>query len=146
MDLHFVDMEITDGRQKDWTAMRRLLDSGSQGSCINKTLSTKALTDHHEKTTPTTMIMADGHDSPAGPITQYNPIKMRIAGHEEPLALDTAVLSHPIILGMLWHKRHNPRIDYPGNTMTFDSEYCRMHFHHYGKTVPLYPKHSDAET
>jgi len=30
--------------------------------------------------------------------------------------------------------------------MTFDSEYCRMHFHHYGKTVPLYPKDSDAET
>jgi len=144
-DLHFVDVEITDGRQ-DWTAMRGLLDSGSQGSCVNKTLSTKALTDHREKTTPTTMIMADGHDSPAGPITQYNPIKMRIAGHEEPLALDTAVLSHPIILGMPWHKRHNPRIDYPGNTITFDSEYCRMHCYHYGKTVPLHPKDSDAET
>ena len=77
-----MDMEITDGRQKDWMAMRRLLDSGSQGSSVNKTLSTKALTDHHEKTTPTTMIMADGHDSPAGPITQYNPVKIRIAGHE----------------------------------------------------------------
>ena len=59
-------------------------------SCVNKTLSTKALTDHCEKTTPTTMIMVDGQDSPAGPITQYNPIKMHIAGHEEPLALDTA--------------------------------------------------------
>jgi len=30
--------------------------------------------------------------------------------------------------------------------MTFDSEYCRMHCHHYGKTVLLHPKDSDAET
>ena len=139
-DLHFVDVEITDGRRKDWTVTRGLLDSGSQGSCVNKALSTDALTDHREKTTPTTMIMADGHDSPAGPITQYNPVKIRIAGHEEPLALDTASLSHPIILGMPWHKRHNPKIDYPRNTMTFDSDYCRTNCRHYGTTVPLHPR------
>jgi len=124
-DLHFVDVEITDGRQRDWMVTRGLLDNGSHGSCINKALSTDVLTDHHEKTTPTTMIMADGHDSPAGPITQYNPVKICIAGYKEPLALDTASLSHPIILGMPWYKRHNPKIDYPGNTMTFDSDYCR---------------------
>ena len=29
MDLHFVDVEITDGRQNDWTVTRELLDSGS---------------------------------------------------------------------------------------------------------------------
>jgi len=145
-DLHFVDVEITDGRQRDWRVTRGLLDSGSQGSCVNKALSTDALTDHREKTTPTTMIMADGHDSPAGPITQYNPVKIRIAGHKEPLALDTASLSHPIILGMPWHKRHNPKIDYPRNTMTFDSKYCREHCHHYGRTVPLHPKVSETQT
>jgi len=120
--------------------MRGLLDSGSQGSCVNKALSTDALTDHREKTTPTTMIMADGHDSPGRPITQYNPVKIRIAGHEEPVTLDTALLSHPIILGMPWHKRHNPKIDYPGNTMTFDSDYCRANCSHYGTTILLHPK------
>ena len=139
-DLHFVDVENTDGRRRDWTVMRGLLDSGSQGSCVNKALSTDALTDHREKTTPTTMIMADGHDSPMGPITQYNPVKVRIAGHEEQLALDTASLSHPIILGMPWHNRHNPKIDYSRNTITFDSDYCRANCSHYGTTVPLHPK------
>ena len=98
MDLHFMDVEVTDGRQKGWTVTRRLLDSGSQGSCVNKALSTDALTDHHEKTTPMTMIMADRHDSPAEPITQYNPVNIYIASHEEQLALDTTSLSHPIIL------------------------------------------------
>ncbi|HXJ96583.1 MAG TPA: retropepsin-like aspartic protease, partial [Terriglobia bacterium] len=141
-----MDVEITDGRRKDWTVTRGLLDSGSQGSCVNKALSTDALTDHREKATPTTMIIADGHDSPAGPIIQYNSVKIRIAGQEEQLALDTASLSHPIILGMPWHKRHNPKIDYPRNTMTFDSEYCRKHCHHYGRTVPLHPKDSEMQT
>lgn len=136
--LHFVDVEITDGQREDWTVTRGLLDSGSQGSCVNKVFSTDALTDHRLKQTPTTMIMADGHDSPAGPITQYNPAKIRVAGHEEEIALDATSLSHPIILGMPWHKKHNPRIDYRGNTMTFDSEYCREGCSHYGKTVPLH--------
>jgi len=97
-DLHFVDVEIMDSGQMDWATTRGLLDSGSQGSCVNKALSTNTLTNHHEKRIPTTMIIVDGYDSPAGPITQCNPVKIRIAGHEEQLALDTASLSHPIIL------------------------------------------------
>jgi len=149
-----VDVEITDGRQRDWTVTRGLLDSGSQGSCVNKALLTDALTDHREKTTPTTMIMVDGYDSPAGPIIQYNPVKIHVAGHKEPLTLDTALLSHPIILGMPWHKRHNSKIDYPGNTMTFDSGYCRANCRHYGTIIPLHPKdrpepetrHSETQT
>jgi hypothetical protein len=138
-DLHFLDVEITDGRRKDWTVVRGLLDSGSQGSCVNKTLSTNALTNHRMKPSPTTMIMADGHNSPMGPITQYNPIRLRVAGHEEDIALDTASLSHPIILGMPWHKKHNPRIDYQKNTLTFNSAYCHQNCRHYSKTIPLHP-------
>ena len=69
-DLHFVDVEIMDGKCRDWTAVRGLLDSGNQGNCINKVLLSDALTDHRTKQNPTTMIMADGHDSSAGPITQ----------------------------------------------------------------------------
>ena len=38
VDLYFMDVEITDGRQRDWTVMRGLLDSDSQGSCVNKAL------------------------------------------------------------------------------------------------------------
>jgi len=137
MDLYLVDVEITDKKQKGWIVTRGLLDSGSQGSCVHKVLSTDTLTGHREKRIPTTMIMADRHDSPAGPIIQYNPVKIQITGHEEQLALDTASLSHLIILGIPWHKRHNPKIDYPENTMTFNSKYCHENCHHYGKTVPL---------
>ena len=140
-DLHFIDIEIMDGEWKDWRVTRRLLDSGSQSSCINKALSTNTLTDHHEKRTPITMIIADGHDLLAGPITQYNPVNIRIAGHNEQLILDIASLSHPIILEMPWYKMHNTKINYRGNTVTFDSDYCCTNCIHYGTTILQRPKH-----
>jgi hypothetical protein len=136
--LHYIDMEVRDQSGKGFTATRGLLDSGSQGSCVNQKFSQDVLTDHKLKATPTTLIMADGNNSPAGPITHYDHVTARIAGHEEQLALDTASLSHPIILGMPWHKKHNPCIDYPKNTLTFDSETCRENCDHYGKTIALH--------
>ena len=136
--LHYIDMEVRDQSGKGFTATRGLLDSGSQGSCVNQKFSQDVLTDHKLKATPTTLIMADGNNSPAGPITHYDHVTARIAGHEEQLALDTTSLSHPIILGMPWHKKHNPRIDYPNDTLTFDSESCRENCDHYGKTIALH--------
>ena len=137
--LHYVDVEVKEQDGQEFMKVRGLLDSGSQGSCVNRELSTEVLTDHRVKPAPTTMIMADGNESPSGPITHYNPVTLRIAGGEERVALDTAALSHPIILGMPWHKKHNPRIDYQNDTVTFDSESCRENCKHYGRTVPLHP-------
>ena len=134
-----MDIKITDGKVEGLEAMKGLLESSSQGSCINKALSTDALTDRHEKRNLTTMIMVDGHDSSTGSIIQHNPVKIRIAGHTEQLALNTAPLFHPIVLGMPWHKRHNPKIDSPGNTMTFDSDYCRANCSYYSTTISVHP-------
>jgi hypothetical protein len=134
-----VDVEVKEQDGQEFMKVRGLLDSGSQGSCVNRELSTEVLTDHRVKPAPTTMIMADGNESPSGPITHYNPVTLHIAGGEERVALDTAALSHLIILGMPWHKKHNPRIDYQNDTITFDSESCRKNCEHYGETVPLYP-------
>ena len=137
--LHYVDVEVKEQDGQEFMKVRGLLDSGSQGSCVNRELSTEVLTDHRVKPAPTTMIMADGNESPSGPITHYNPVTLRIAGGEERVALDTAALSHPIILGMPWHKKHNPRIDYQNDTITFDSESCRENCEHYSETIPLHP-------
>ena len=96
--LHYVDVEVREQTGKEYTKVRGLLDSGSQGNCVNRELSTYVLTNHRVKPSPTTMIMADGNDSPAGPITHYNPVTLRIVGNEELIALDIASLSHSIIL------------------------------------------------
>jgi hypothetical protein len=140
---HYIDMYVKDQDGGISTVTRGMLDSGSQGSCVNRKFSPHALTSHHLKPTPTAVIMADGSNSQAGPITHYNRVTACIAGHEEQLALDTTALSHPIILGMPWHKKHNPNIDYQNNTLTFASEYCRMNCGHYGKTIPLHSSDQD---
>jgi len=122
-----------------WISTRALLDSGSQGNCVNQELSEDYLTTREAKSNPITMIMADGNRSPAGPITHYNPVALRIASNEEQIGLDVAPLSHEIILGIPWHKKHNPKIDYPKDQLTFLSEFCRHNCSHYGRTVPLHP-------
>ena len=73
-------------------------------------------------------------------IIQYNSVKIWITGHEERLILDTASCSHPIILEMLWYKRHNLKIDYSENTMTFDSDYCQENCSQYSTTVLMHSK------
>ena len=98
--LQYMEVEVRDKKGGAWTMTRGLLDSGSQGSCVNQPFSRDVLTTNKLKSTPTTMIMADGNNSPAGPITHYNPVAVRIARHKEQLALDTTSLSHDLIFGM----------------------------------------------
>ena len=140
-----MEVEPKDPDSGEWRTVRALLDSGSQGDCINRELSENYLTTRCLKSKPTTMIMADGNCSPAGPITHYSPINLRIAGHEECISMDIACLSHKIILGMLWHKKHSPKIDYQKNILQFTSKFCRRHCGHYGRSVPLHPERTTPE-
>jgi hypothetical protein len=110
--LHYLDIEVKDRNNGGYVSTTGLLDSGSQGSCINKAFSHNTLTSHRLKDTPITVVMAERNQSSAGPVTHFNTVDVCIAGHEERLALDTMSLSHPVILGIPWHKEHNPRIDY----------------------------------
>jgi hypothetical protein len=140
--LHYLDVDVQDG--KGWTTRRGLVDGGSQGNCIQKELSRIVQTNHTLKTSPITMIMADGNKSPAGPITHHDLTTVRIAGNEEQLALDVTALSHPLLIGMPWLRKHNPLIDYHLDTMTFHSEYCRQNCKHFGETVTLFPSDQRA--
>jgi len=135
--LHYIDVGVKDG--EGFTTQRGLVDSGSQGSCIQRELSKDALTTHKLKPSPTVMVMADGNQSPAGPITHHDITTICIAGHEEQVALDVASLSHPLIIGMPWLRKHNPHIDYHADTMTFRSDFCRQNCEHYDRTIALYP-------
>jgi hypothetical protein len=84
------------------------------------------------------MIMADGNFSPAGPITHYNQVNLRIAGGLETYALDIAPLAHPILLGAPWLRRHSPLIDFKKRELTFISRYCRDRCGHHNKTIKLH--------
>ena len=132
-------MEFKDTKEDTWFETRALVDCGSQGSCINEKESQNYLTSHTSKPNPTKMIMADGNFSSAGLIMYYDPVQLRIGGSEEPYALDIAPLSHEIILGAPWLRRHSPRIDFCLSKITFNSEYCQHCCGHYGRTLALHP-------
>jgi hypothetical protein len=136
--LFYIDVEFQDESGGEWYETRALLDCGSQGSCVNEKISEHYLSSHTLKATPTGMIMADGSSSAAGPITHYDPIRLRIGGNEEPYGLDIAPLSHEIILGAPWLRRHNPTVDFREGRLTFQSEYCRYYCRHFEKTETLH--------
>ena len=136
--LFYVDVEFQDANGGDWFEARALLDGGSQGSCINNKVSENYLVSHTLKPTPTSMIMADGNFSTAGPITHYDPIHLRIGGNVEPYGLDITPLSHTIILGAPWLRRHNPTFNFREGELTFLSDYCRHCCSHYGKMITLH--------
>jgi hypothetical protein len=136
--LFYIDVEFQDESGGEWYGTRALLDCGSQGSCINERISKTYLNSHTLKASPTGMIMADGSSSAAGPITHYDPIRLRIGGNEEPYGLDIAPLSHEIILGAPWLRRHNPTVDFREGRLTFQSEYCRYYCKHFEKTETLH--------
>src|SRR5215471_16640109 len=136
--LFYVDVEFQDERGGKWYETRALLDGGSQGSCINTKVSSNYLTSHTPKSTPTSMIMADGNVSTQGPITHYNPVNLRIGGSTEEYGLDITSLSHNILLGSPWLRRHNPTFNFRQGELTFLSDYCRHSCSHYGKTITLH--------
>lgn len=60
--LHYMDVDVKKG--EGWTTTRGLVDGGSQGNCIQEEFSRIVPTTRKLKTSPTTMIMADGNQSP----------------------------------------------------------------------------------
>ncbi len=59
-------------------------------------------------------------------ITHYFVARMTIGYHSEPMLFYVIKLSSqtPIILGMLWLRKHNPRLDFEHLRLIFDSHYC----------------------
>ena len=69
--------------------------------------------------------LGDGNPSNMGPVTHIAKVPMTIGNHQELATIHVAnVQNHEVILGMPWPKRHNPRIDWGKNKITFDSKRC----------------------
>ena len=132
-----------------------MIDCGGQGSFINAKLSQSYQLPLQPKPFPISLVLADGSPSQTGSIVQYNPLLLHTAGNEELLSLNVAPISHDIILGMPWLRRHDPAVRFGSNQILFDSPYCKHNCGHFGKTISLHPvpplpptlepKHSDPE-
>jgi hypothetical protein len=77
---------------------------------------------------PIGLLGFDGSDVPSGAVTHRLYTRLRVEDHEEEIKLFATQLAHyPVILGLPWLKKHDPRVRFAGHTITFDSDYCRKH-------------------
>lgn len=65
----------------------------------------------------------------AGEITEYVLTPMALGKHEEMVLLFVTRLgkANPVVLGIPWLQRHQPRIDWAGLKLWFDSNHCHSH-------------------
>ena len=72
--------------------------------------------------------MADGHASKSGPVTHFAHVRLSIQDHHEDIALHvTKIHRYPIILGVDWLEKHNPRIHWRRRLVRFDDPFCNKH-------------------
>ena len=106
-------------------SINAMIDSGATEDFIEKRICDKHWINTKVAEKPREIYLADGNLSEMGPITQITEVPMEIGGHRELATLQVANLqNHEIILGMPWLKGHNPKIDWEGQNITFDSERC----------------------
>ena len=144
--LGYIDVDISSLKSSEWIPTRALIDSGGQGSFINdKLVKRYPQIPTRPKSTPISLVLADGCASKGGDIIHYSPLVMRIGDNEEEIGLDIAPTTHHIVLGTPWLRKHDPAISYSRSTISFHSQYCQEHCLHYNKTFPLHPDPSPNE-
>ena len=78
---------------------------------------------------PRDLTVADGKIISSGAITHTVRIALALGGtHHEVLKLFITTLGqYPVVLGLPWLRKHDPRIHSSENIVTFDSKYCLEH-------------------
>ena len=77
---------------------------------------------------PRDLTVADGRPVSSGTITHTVQISFTLGAHTETLELFVTTLGqYPVVLGLPWLRKHDPRIRFKDNTITFNSEHCLEH-------------------
>ena len=116
VNIHNEGQEVTTNIMIDLGATDDFID---RDFCITNQLPLEKM----EK--PREIFVVDGKSSSAGPITHTTMVPMDIGTHREIVTFQVANLKkHEAILGMPWLRKHNPRINWTNDTITFDSDIC----------------------
>lgn len=104
-----------------------LVDSGSVGSFVDASLVAKEGVPVCAKPVPLHLTVADGRTLRNGPVEQETiPLELQIQNHREKISFGVvSSLSHPIILGSDWLRRHDPVISWSENRVSFNSPFCQ---------------------
>ncbi len=115
--LLFVPIEVYS--KKKLITTYALLDSGASGNFISKEFVKSNQLSSITLAEAIPVSQADGSKSKA--INSYVlDMPMKINEHSECLTALVIDTPHPIILGLVWLKEHNPNIDFKNKTLTFD--------------------------
>ena len=97
-----------------------LLDSGCTGTVIDKKFAKEKDLLIHKLPIPIPVYNADGTFNEGGLISEFALLELQIGGHKEQIAMALSNLStHNIFLGHDWLKKHNPKIDWRTQEITF---------------------------
>jgi hypothetical protein len=78
-----------------------------------------------QKAIPRRVLAVDGQEVANGPVTHDALVDLMINNHYETIRLYCITIGNsPIIVGLLWLRKHNPNIDWKEGRVTFDSARC----------------------
>ena len=111
--------------EKEKLSINAMIDSGAREDFINREVCQKYQVRTIATKNSRKIYLPDGNPSNMGPVSHIGKVPLTIGNYQELATLHVANLENlKVILGMLWRKGHNLKIDWGKNKITFDSERC----------------------
>jgi predicted aspartyl protease len=102
-----------------------MVDCGATENFIDKRYAEQIGIPLDKKQLPRRVLAVDGREITSGLVTHDTTIELTINNHWETIKLHRITIRNsPIIVGLLWLKKHNPNIDWKEGKVTFDSDIC----------------------
>jgi hypothetical protein len=100
-----------------------MVDCGATKNFIDKDYAEQIKIPLDKKNIPRRVLAVDGREIASGPVTHDTNVELIINNHREKIKLHCIMIGNsPIIMGLLWLKKHNPNIDWKEGRVMFNSE------------------------
>jgi hypothetical protein len=97
-----------------------LVDSGASASCILDKFTLQHSLPCALRNTPSPVTIVDGRPIASGYVTHDMVAPLNVNAHDETLKLAVVTVQYPVILGLDWLRRHNPKIDWQDMDLKLD--------------------------
>ena len=110
------------------------IDSGADSSFMDLSFAQRIQVPLIELSTPISLEVAHGE---AVGLIRFRtvPLQLHIGDHIETISFFVTALAHDVLLGFTWMEKHDPKIVWSKNLVTFDSSFCHSNAH------PIPPKY-----
>jgi predicted aspartyl protease len=117
-----VKIKGKDGKEHTTIAM---IDCGATENFIDRQFAEQQQLPLTKKAIPRRVLAVDGWELVGGPVMHEATVTLTINDHREEIKLHCITIGNsPIIIGLLWLRKHNPNINWKEGRITFDSEKC----------------------